>query len=222
NTSDVRYAPGSRNYGAAASSEASQLRRKPIPTNQSTPPESSYASTARKRSPFKSNEMIYVPAISRKLDRKKPSNRKVEVIPNASSHRAIVDDDLEEGDENVPNRRINDKNELSKPETKRGLFYKSSEEKVNKFSTFRFGSRVAPYQEESTKSTEDLSLIRNQLVQIKQQHSSLLDLLQRFIGSSQNGIRCLETRVHGLELALDEISYDLAVTSGRMTKTDSS
>jgi hypothetical protein len=27
--------------------------------------------------------------------------------------------------------------------------------------------------------------------------------------------------VHGLELALDEISYDLAVTSGRMTKTDS-
>ncbi|KAL5543778.1 hypothetical protein UlMin_007562 [Ulmus minor] len=72
------------------------------------------------------------------------------------------------------------------------------------------------------KSTKDLSLIRNQLIQIEQQHSSLLDLLQRFIGSSQNGIRSLETRVHGLELALDEISYDLAVTSGRMTKTDSS
>jgi len=44
--------------------------------------------------------------------------------------------------------------------------------------------------------------------------------LQKFIGSSENGLRSLETRVHGLELALDDISYDLAVTSGRMTKSD--
>lgn len=41
------------------------------------------------------------------------------------------------------------------------------------------------------------------------------------MGSSQNGMRSLETRVHGLELALDEISYDLALSSGRMTKIDS-
>ncbi|KAF2316027.1 hypothetical protein GH714_040822 [Hevea brasiliensis] len=32
-------------------------------------------------------------------------------------------------------------------------------------------------------------------------------------------MRSLETRVHGLELALDEISYDLAVSSGRMTNS---
>lgn len=44
--------------------------------------------------------------------------------------------------------------------------------------------------------------------------------LQRFIGSSQNGMQSLESRVHGLELALDEISYDLAVSSGRMTNAD--
>lgn len=31
----------------------------------------------------------------------------------------------------------------------------------------------------------------------------------------------LETRVHGLELALDEISYDLALSSGRMTNLES-
>lgn len=30
----------------------------------------------------------------------------------------------------------------------------------------------------------------------------------------------LETRVHGLEMALDEISYDLAVSSGRIPNTD--
>lgn len=45
---------------------------------------------------------------------------------------------------------------------------------------------------------------------------------QRFMGSSQNGMQSLETRVHGLELALDEISYDLALTSGRMTRINSS
>ena len=44
--------------------------------------------------------------------------------------------------------------------------------------------------------------------------------LQKFIGSSENGMRSLETRVHGLELALDDISYDLAVTSGRITKSN--
>lgn len=30
-------------------------------------------------------------------------------------------------------------------------------------------------------------------------------------------MRALETRVHGLELAMDEISYDLAVSNGRMS-----
>lgn len=44
---------------------------------------------------------------------------------------------------------------------------------------------------------------------------------QRFIGSSQSGLNSLETRVHGLEMALDEISYDLALTSGRIPITDS-
>lgn len=45
--------------------------------------------------------------------------------------------------------------------------------------------------------------------------------VQRFIGRSESGMQSLETRVLGLELALDEISYDLAVSTGRMTKTNS-
>lgn len=53
---------------------------------------------------------------------------------------------------------------------------------------------------------EGLSLIRKQLLQIEDQQSSLLHLLQRFIGSSRNGIQSLETRVNGIEKALDEIS----------------
>ncbi|KAJ4877413.1 ARM repeat superfamily protein [Raphanus sativus] len=67
------------------------------------------------------------------------------------------------------------------------------------------------------RGSEDMSLIRSQLVQIEQQQSNLMDLLQRFVGSSQHGMHSLETRVQGLELALDEISYDLAVSNGRMS-----
>lgn len=33
------------------------------------------------------------------------------------------------------------------------------------------------------------------------------------MGSSQSGMHSLETRVHGLELALDEISFDLAMSN---------
>lgn len=45
-------------------------------------------------------------------------------------------------------------------------------------------------------------------------------VIQRFIGSSQNGIHSLEARVHGLELALDEISFDLALSTGRMSQNN--
>jgi hypothetical protein len=40
-------------------------------------------------------------------------------------------------------------------------------------------------------------------------------VMQKFMGTSQSGIHSLETRVHGIEIALDEISRDLAVSSGR-------
>ncbi|CAM0913441.1 unnamed protein product [Alopecurus aequalis] len=77
-----------------------------------------------------------------------------------------------------------------------------------------------PEEFESAHKDEDLSKIRMQLVQIENQQTNLLDLLQKFMGSSQNGIRSLETRVNGLEMALDEISRDLAVSSGRMPSSE--
>ncbi|KAF8086739.1 hypothetical protein N665_0613s0008 [Sinapis alba] len=104
-------------------------------------------------------------------------------------------------------------------------------------SGLRSGSRVAPCSEdgddscdpvvknckdggdESRKDSEELSLIREQLAMIENQQSSLLDLLQKFMGSSQSGIQSLESRVSGLEMALDELSCDLAVSNGRVPKT---
>lgn len=40
------------------------------------------------------------------------------------------------------------------------------------------------------------------------------------MGKSENGMNSLETRVHGLEMALDEISRDLALSSGRMSNSE--
>lgn len=62
----------------------------------------------------------------------------------------------------------------------------------------------------------DLSLIRKQLFQIENQQSSLLELIQNFIGSSQEGMRSLESRIHGLERIVDEMARALAVSTGRL------
>ncbi|KAJ0105576.1 hypothetical protein Patl1_17947 [Pistacia atlantica] len=230
NASDGRYPAGSKNFTAGL-----ELKRKSIPAGKSTPPDSSFATTTRKRGPLKKTS----PAIFQKLEHKKPSNWKVNIsVPGSASLTDAHEDDVKERDGNVSERRNNENARLPKPDTRRALFNKSSDDKVQKFGGLRSGSRVAPCHEESHEDTvvvsnncenlhtnhkdcEDLSLIRNQLVQIEKQQSSLLDLLQRFIGSTQNGMNSLETRVHGLELALDEISYDLAVSTGRMTKTGS-
>ncbi|CAA7047393.1 unnamed protein product [Microthlaspi erraticum] len=62
------------------------------------------------------------------------------------------------------------------------------------------------------KNAEEMALIRNQISQIEKQQSSLLDLFQRFMESSQNGMQSLERRVRGLETSLSVISTDLLVS----------
>ncbi|XP_065876638.1 TORTIFOLIA1-like protein 3 [Euphorbia lathyris] len=218
--SDERCPPSSKHYGAVGY-ETPQMRKKTGLASMNTPPDNS-AITMSRRSSLKSNEKKTGPSMFRKIDCKKPLDWKVE-IPTSNSSSTVAS-----GKDSAPGRR------LSKLEP-RSLFGKSSDEKAHRFSGCKSGSRVVPCHEETPvslspvvassvtenqhnnhKECEDLSLIRNQLVQIERQQSCLLDLLQRFMGSSQNGMHSLETRVQGLELALDEISYDLAVSSGRM------
>lgn len=194
NASDGRYSPASRNSGAAVS-EAPHLRKKPILSNKSTPPDSSYATTARKRSPLKCNDHYKTPAMFQKLDRKKPASRKVDIsVPDAPFVNGIFEDG-QEGVENVPETRNPERPRFLKPETRRTLFYKSSDDKGHKFGGFRSGSRIVPCHEEKRESTvvvsnvtednyrecEDLSLIRNQLVQIEKQQTSVLNLLQVYL-----------------------------------------
>ncbi|KAK1363352.1 microtubule-associated protein TORTIFOLIA1-like [Heracleum sosnowskyi] len=83
-------------------------------------------------------------------------------------------------------------------------------------------NRIDVSRARNEKEVENLSVIQKQLLQIENQQSILLNILQGFIGTSRNGMHALESRVHGLELALDEISYELAVPTGRMSNTNSS
>ncbi|GFP91558.1 microtubule-associated protein tortifolia1 [Phtheirospermum japonicum] len=59
----------------------------------------------------------------------------------------------------------------------------------------------------------DVTLIRKQLLQIENQQSNLLDLLQK-------GMSSLEKRVDGLEKVLDEMSQDFAISTRRISVTD--
>eukprot|EP01018_Ginkgo_biloba_P026768 Gb_39526 [translate_table: standard] len=72
----------------------------------------------------------------------------------------------------------------------------------------------------NSRSSNDLAFIRKQLFQIENQQSSLLELLQAFMGSSLESICSLETRVHGLEMILDEMAQDLALSTGRLSKME--
>ncbi|CAJ2664433.1 unnamed protein product [Trifolium pratense] len=213
NASDGRYPPVSQN-SCNPGSVMANLRRKSAPAGRFSLPDSSSASNGKNVSALSSNKRRSS-VVSRKLNQK---NWDVQV--------AMADQgDLEEMNENKTPLEMN-----------RALLNKNSDDKMKRHGGSKAGSRVVPYHGEShdsvpvsnvpkdlfknDKESEELSLIRNQLQQIEKQQSSLLDLLQKFIGSSQNGMRSLETRVHGLELALDDISYDLAVSNGRMTNSN--
>ncbi|GMI74937.1 hypothetical protein like AT1G27210 [Hibiscus trionum] len=191
--------------------------KKVVPTSRSPPSDASNASTAKKETPLKSNNRNGNTSVFGKPDRSKSSNWKIEISEPKSMFSEVS------GDDNV---------KKSVP------FVKVHDEKVKKFGGLRSGSRVLPFHDdeenldvgdknafldvdEGPKDMEDLTLIREQLAQIEDQQSNLLNLLQKFIGSSQSGINSLETRVSGLEMALDEISYDLAISSGRIPNTDS-
>ncbi|XP_027330850.1 TORTIFOLIA1-like protein 3 [Abrus precatorius] len=232
NASDGRYPPVSKNLCSPGSVMAN-FRKKSTPFSRFSPADSSSASNAKNISASSSNKRMSS-FVSRKLNHK---NWDVQIAMSNASSAAMADKgDLQEREGTVLGRSKMDKSRFLKPEMKRAPLNKNSDVKIQKYGGSKAGSRVVPYHEESQdtgpvsivtkdlhrsdKESEDLSLIRNQLHQIEKQQSSLLDLLQKFMGSSQNGMRSLETRVHGLELALDEISYDLAITSGRMTKSD--
>lgn len=130
----------------------------------------SRASAERRRSSVGStNGNRTSPPLFRKLDVKKPSNVKLDT--SDSSVMSVSDDkkDLEEG------RRFEN------PKIRRALF-KDDDYEEQKL-VYETGCRVVPSNEaggvcRDQRDCEDLSLIRKQLVQIENQQSDLLDILQ--------------------------------------------
>ncbi|KAK7307169.1 hypothetical protein VNO77_39992 [Canavalia gladiata] len=209
----------------------SSQSKKTFLANRSPPSAVSFVSSIKRESSLKSNDKDSRIGTLHPLDHEKLETPESRSSPSIMSR----EDDIKRCDFEVsmPTPYQNGVNLRS--EIKRVLFSKMSDEKVRRFSGSK--SRVVPCYDddddldpdvtvnvsevcESPQDVEDFSLIREQLIQIENQQSNLLDLLQRFIGSSQSGLNSLETRVHGLEMALDEISYDLAVSSGRIPNSD--
>lgn len=171
------------------------MRKKSTPTNKPSVPDS-IATTARKISPLDSSDMKSSPAIFRKLDKQKPTGSKIQVA-TAYITSTMVDseEDSENRDEKGSEKGDDTRSRFTNPKEKRALLKRNGDNKMLKFGGVRAGCRVAPCNEESSGSTivvtkvyddvyreqkecEDLSLIRTQLINIENQQSSLLDLLQ--------------------------------------------
>ncbi|KAL1814706.1 TORTIFOLIA1-like protein 4 isoform X2 [Daucus carota subsp. sativus] len=227
--SNGRYAPGLKSTRSINSRPPQMSKNNGLPLL-----DYSSAAIASKRNPPEFTEKKTGPAMFRKLDRKKPPNRKIETATPVS---AVVSEDFKFRNEKFCNKDGEEINRVTKVETRRELFSRNSEENTHNFDGSKAGSslhlcdEVSDYVAKANnvvgnhhgnhKESEDLLLIRKQLLQIENQQSTLFDLLQGFIGTSQNSMRSLESRVHGLELSLEEISLDLAVSAGRISGTRS-
>nr|GMD19579.1 microtubule-associated protein TORTIFOLIA1-like [Ipomoea batatas] len=199
---------------------------------------SSYSSTitTQKNSPptkkfvrVKSNGRSSEPSVTKscKVDTRRSSELKTEVPEKQTSLLELACDDNESRDLSV-----------SDSTESKSCKNMASGEKQFKFGNSRFGARIVPVYEtetcslnvpaanavedaiESKEEYEDMFLIYKQLRQIESQQSSLMDLLERFIGSSQNGMNSLEKRVNGLEKVLDEMQQCLGFSGRRIPTTD--
>ncbi|KAL3511224.1 hypothetical protein ACH5RR_030625 [Cinchona calisaya] len=209
--------------------EAAPKIRSPTSNTSST-------TTNQKRNPLKSDLGKPKAARSCQVDFKRASECKIVVaVPQDSNSKVNYEN------QKSKNSGVSD-SEDSEVYCNRNLeamcfpFNRNSDER-RRFGGSKFGARVVPLYGNadcdstpedinatdsagSQKEFENLSLIQKQLRQIENQQSSLLDLLQRFIGHSQNGMNSLEKRVNGLEKALGVMCNDLALSGGRITVTD--
>jgi len=163
----------------------SKLRKKSSPISKSTPPDRSLARNAKKLSALSGDRMNS--GVLQKLNHDHWDVRiAVSNVPDRG--------ECQPRDKNVLESSKKDNSRFFKSDTKRSLFEKNSDDKMHKFGGSKAGSRVVPCSEENQdsgpvcnvpkdvprnyKESEELSLIRAQLVQIEKQQSSLFDLLQ--------------------------------------------
>ncbi|KAL6912158.1 hypothetical protein ACP4OV_000963 [Aristida adscensionis] len=220
--SEERYPAAS----LGSNSVQSATRRRSLPPSRSPPPDVS-PSVTKTNSPSSIRNKKLSPPSHRKAGQAKKCDYKVDiaVAPDATPIKVVTEEKLLKGG-NVRDRL----------EARRSHF-QGSEDKPDRLAGLKAGSRVVPYEGggnleeisevdggserfQSVHRDESFAEIRAQLRQIENQQSSLLDLLQKFMGNSEKGMSALETRVHGLEMALDDITRDLAFSSGSMSNRE--
>ncbi|KAL9240905.1 hypothetical protein vseg_015071 [Gypsophila vaccaria] len=156
---------------------------------------------------------VYKRTPSETYDRNSPDCKVEVAVSPASSVKFDSEDEIDSQDKTTE--------ATASSSNRRSSFSKSSEQSMQETVEedsdhgFDIEDRLREEAGLGTADRAELSLIRNQLCQIERQQSDLLNLVQRFMGNSQNGIDSLKTRVSGLEKALDMISHDLAVQTGR-------
>lgn len=167
--------------------------KKVVPTSRSPPSDASTEPTAKKETPLRSNNRNWNISDFSTLDRTKTSDCKTEIAEPRKSLFFKAYDNIKNSDLGVmESREIGDGGD-SRLETKHVLFAKVHDENVQKYGGLKSGSRGVPFHDENLdfddknaavevdenpKEVEDLSLIREQLAQIEDQQSNLLNLLQ--------------------------------------------
>lgn len=164
--------------------------KKTILTSRLPPSDSSSTTTTQKSIPLKTSSR------KPKMDFKKTSDWKTETDVPQPYLKVTCEDDFRITNSSLSGSADNGSCSNLKQEAKRVLFNKSFDEKSKKNGGLRSRSRVVPFIENEScelnvavdnayediylnhKEVEDLSLIQKQLVQIENQQSSLLDLLQ--------------------------------------------
>lgn len=193
--SNARYSSGPKSTRSINSGPPQMSKISPL-TDYSS------AAIAGKRNLPESSDRKTGPAMFRKLDRKKPPNRKIATATPLS----VVSEDIRFRNENLCNKDGEEIHRFTKLETRRELFSRNSEGNTHNFDGSKTASSVLSCDEvsesvakvniavqnhrENHKESEDLFLIRKQLLQIENQQSSLFDLLQ---------VKCLTLEVYSYE-----------------------
>ncbi|KAL8140762.1 hypothetical protein V2J09_006783 [Rumex salicifolius] len=173
--------------------------RRNMPLRRSSPPDSAMKTTARNQASLDDTRKTSSPPMNKKLEYKKSADK---IVDNSASRSSCMTSVFEESHQGY-NQRVLRRGEKESS--------RSPTADVN-----NFDEQCRHHHKEC----EDLSAIRKQLSQIENQQSGLMDLLQTFIRTSQDGMRSLETRVNGLETALTDMSYDMAVSTTRLARSD--
>lgn len=166
-----------------------------VPTSRSPASDSSYGTTSKSEISFKSYNRKSGASILCKSADRKSSDWKVEIaVPRTPSSIGTCEVHKRTSDSKDAKLGEVENNVNCQLEKKMVIYSKIRDDKMYKCGGFKSGSRVVPYSDDEKsdfvphngidedfdypKDPEDLSLIREQLLQIENQQSSLFDLLQ--------------------------------------------